>query len=342
MYEPGLYAPVPELKKVAELCVKHDKVLTVHPRAESRVSMAYPGLFGRSHLLRAFDELYEIAKGTDLKLHYSHAIFVGRSSFKDQPEFLQMVEKMRSEGIRIMFDIYNELKGVSVITVVLPSWYQGMTEEKRRKPINRFKLAALVKATSLLLGFGLDDIEIAYIGPGYEKYEGKTVAQLAKEHGKSPLEMYLQLCRESGFKGRVNMGPYTTPEIIHDFEKHDLCLYMTDAWVEDYGVQNPAIYDCFPKFLQDSLKGLGDTMPRTIRKMTGATADRFMLKDRGYLKEGYFADITVFDEKEILEAVPDQDRSFCIDRVYVNGKLVLDGEKLNRDLLRTSGRAIRV
>ncbi|MGE5614499.1 MAG: hypothetical protein ACM3XR_08840 [Bacillota bacterium] len=77
------------------------------------------------------------------------------------------------------------------------------------------------------------------------------------------------------------MGPYTTEEIIHDFEKNDLCCYMTDAWVEDYGVQNPAIYDCFPKFLQDSLKGLGDTMPKTIRKMTGATADRFMLKNRG-------------------------------------------------------------
>jgi N-acyl-D-amino-acid deacylase len=94
------------------------------------------------------------------------------------------------------------------------------------------------------------------------------------------------------------MGPYTTEEIIHDFEKNDLCLYMTDAWVEEYGIQNPALYDCFPKFLQDSLKGLGDTMPKTIRKMTGTTADRYMLKNRGYIKEGYYADLTVFDEKE--------------------------------------------
>ncbi len=110
--------------------------------------------------------------------------------------------------------------------------------------------------------------------------------------------MYLQLCQESNFQGRVNMGPYTTKKIIHDFEKNDLCLYMTDAWVEEYGIQNPALYDCFPKFLQDSLKGLGDTMPKTIRKMTGATADRYMLKNRGYIKEGYYADLTVFDEKE--------------------------------------------
>ena len=46
-------------------------------------------------------------------------------------------------------------------------------------------------------------------------------------------------------------------------------------------------------------------MPNTIRRMTGATADRFMLRERGYLKEGYYADLTVFDEEEIREAEPE-------------------------------------
>ena len=85
MYEPGLYADTEELRKVVELCVKYDKPLTVHPRANSAVSMAYPELLGRSHILRAVDELVEISKGTNLKLQYSHAIFVGRRSLKDQP-----------------------------------------------------------------------------------------------------------------------------------------------------------------------------------------------------------------------------------------------------------------
>ncbi|MBQ4002031.1 MAG: amidohydrolase family protein, partial [Lachnospiraceae bacterium] len=119
-------------------------------------------------------------------------------------------------------------------------------------------------------------------------------------------------------------------------------LYMTDAWVEDYGVQNPAIYDCFPKFLQDALKGVGDTLPNTIRKMTGATADRFMLPERGYLKEGYYADLTVFNEEELLKATPDQEKSFGIERVFVNGKLVVEEDRLDRDALRTTGRAIPV
>ena len=188
-----------------------------------------------------------------------------------------------------MFDIYNETLGVSVITVIQPAWYQGMSKQQRKKPFNKLKLRVLITAASAMLGFGLKDIQIAYIGPGYEKYEGKTVHEIARENGKSDLDMYLQLCEESDFKGRVNMGPYSTPEIIREFEHNPNCLYMTDAWVEDFGVQNP-----------------------------GATADRFMLKDRGYVKPGYFADFTVFDENETKNATPDQAKSFGIKKVFIN------------------------
>lgn len=342
MYEPGLYADTEELKKVAALCVKYDKPLTVHPRAESKVSMAYPQLFGRSHLLRALDELVEVAKGTKLKLQYSHAIFVGRSSFGDRAEFLRIMQKLRADGVDAMFDIYDECLGVSVITVILPTWYQGMSPAERKKPVNRIKLAALVKATSLLLGFGFPDIRIAYIGPGYERYEGKSVREIAREEGMSDLDAYLMLCEKSNFQGRVNMGPYSTPEIISAFEHNEHCLYMTDAWVEEHGVQNPAIYDCYPKFLRDSLHGTGDTLPNTVRRMTGATADRFQLKERGYLREGYYADLTVFDENALRSGTPDQSRSFGIEKVFVNGRLVLDGDLLDAAALRTSGRALPV
>ena len=217
-----------------------------------------------------------------------------------------------------------------------------MSPEERKKPLNRIKLAVLIKATSLLLGFGFKDIQIAYIGEGYEQYEGKTVHEIALEEGMSDLNAYLMLCEKSNFQGRVNMGPYSTPEIIKDFEHNENCLYMTDAWVEEHGIQNPAIYDCFPMFLRDSLLGTGDTMPNTVRRMTGATADRFMLKDRGYVKEGYYADLTVFDEDELKSATPDQTKSFGIDKVFINGKLVLDDGTVDTELLRTAGRALPV
>ena len=340
MYEPGIYAGIDELKDVAKLCEKYDRPMTVHPRACSAVSMTYP-LLGRPHLLRALDELVEIASGSRMKLHYSHAIFVGRRSFRCKDELLDILHRLKDNGVDMGFDIYSELLGVSVITVVLPAWYQALSPTQKRHWFNKLKLSILIRATIILLGFGWDDIQIAYIGPGYERYEGKSVAQIAKEMGKSCLDAYLDLCEMSDFKGRINMGPYSTPEIVSELSKDDSCLYMTDAWVEDYGIQNPAIYACFPKFLKFSLCGTGDSMPNTIRKMTGAVAERFSIKDRGQIKPGFYADLTVFDEEKLRNGQTDQQQSFGIEKVYVNGIKVLDGDILDADAIKHSGMAMR-
>ena len=340
MYEPGIYADVNELKDVARLCEKYDRPMTVHPRACSAVSMTYP-LLGRPHLLRALDELVEVSSGTRMKLHYSHAIFVGRRSFRCKDELVKILHDLKNKGIDVGFDIYSELLGVSVITVVLPAWYQALSPEQKRNWFNKLKLSILIRATIILLGFGWNDIQIAYIGPGYEQYEGKSVAQIAKEMGKSCLDAYLDLCEMSNFKGRINMGPYSTPEIVSELSKDDMCLYMTDAWVEEHGIQNPAIYDCFPKFLKFSLCGTGDTMPNTIRKMTGAVAERFSIRERGLLKPGYYADLTIFDELKLRNGQPDQEQSFGIEKVYINGIKVLDGGILDTDAIKHTGRAMK-
>ena len=339
MYLPGRYAGVPETRDVALLAQKYDRPLTVHPRAESAVSLDYP-IFGRPHILRALDELVEMSKGTHLKLQYSHAIFVGRSTFKCKEELHSILDKLKADGVDARFDIYNELLGVSVITVFIPNWFQELSPKDKRKPWNQLRFTILGELSMKMLGFGWKDIEIAYLGPGLEKYEGKTVYQVAKEEGKSCMNAYLDLCEMSDFKGRVNMGPYSTPEIISWQSKRDDVLYMTDAWVEDHGIQNPAIYDCFPKFIRCSLRGEGDTMPRTIRKMTGGVADRFSIPERGYVKPGYYADITVFDESEMAAATPDQKKSFGIKRVFINGHEVLTEGTLDKEALKTSGHAL--
>lgn len=342
MYEPGVYAKTEELRDVAKLCETYDVPMTVHPRASSAVSLAYSSPFGRPHILRALDELVEVSKGTHMKLQYSHAIFVGRSSFKCKDELLGILMGMRKNGIDAMFDIYAEDRGVSVITVIMPAWYQAMSPEEKRKPFNKLKFTLLAKLSMKMLGFNFNNILIADVGEGYEKYEGKTVHQIAQEEGMSDIDAYLHLCEISNNTGRVIMEPYSTEEIISEFSKHPNVLYMTDAWVEERGVQNLAIYDCFPKFLYLSLNGKGDTMPATIRKMSGAVADRFSIGQRGYIKKGFFADLTVFDEKKLKEGTPDQNKAFGIEKVFVNGLKVLDGEMLDRQTFAKAGRAMPV
>ena len=341
MYEPGRYAGIPELREVALLAEKYDLPLTVHAKALSAITMDYP-LLGRAHNLRALDDLVEMSKGTHLKLQYSHAIFVGTGSFKTKDELHRILDDLRTQGVDAWFDIYNETLGVSVMTVFLPSWFQELTPEERRKPKNRLRLGIVFNSLILkMLGFGWKSIQIAYLGPGLEKYEGKTVYQIAKEWGKSYYDTYMELAEMSNFKGRANMGPYTTPEIIVWQSKRDNVLFMTDAWVEEHGIQNPAIYDCFPKFIRSSLLGHGDTMPRTVRKMTGAVADRFSIPERGYVKPGFFADLTVFDEAEMAAATPDQEKAFGIRRVFINGHEVLTDGVLDTTAIKTSGHALK-
>ena len=340
MYVPGIYADVPELREVAKLCEKYDRPMTVHPRAESKVSMDYP-MFGRAHNLRALDEMVAVTKDLKMKFQHSHLIFVGRNTFKTKDAAHAILDKMRSEGIDAQFDIYNELLGVSVITVIMPAWYQDLSASDKRKWWNKLRFSVLCKASIILLGLGWEGIQIAYVGEGNERWEGKTIPECAKEMGKSCVDAYLDLCEMSGFKGRINFGPYSTPEIISWQSKQDTCLYMTDAWVEEHGVQNPAIYDCFPKFLRCSLLGTGDTMPRTIRKMTGAVADRFSIRERGYVKPGYFADFTIFNEDALSNGTPDCGKSFGIEKVFINGRCVLDGGNIDKEALKATGRAMR-
>ena len=341
MYEPGLYAQTEELKKVANLCEKYNLPLTVHPRACSAVSMAYPNLLGRPHLLRAVDELAEIAKGTPLKLQYSHAIFVGERSLKYKDELVKILDDLRLDGVDAMFDIYANDNGVSVITAIMPVWYQAMSPAQKRQFFNKLKFSIMVTITKKLLGFGFDNILIAYAGEGNEQYEGKTVQEVANKLNLSGIDAYLHLCEVSNFSGRVIMRPYNTAQITGDLSKHDHVLYMTDAWVEEKGVQNPAIYDCFPKFLHLSLNGTGDTLPRTVQKMTGAIADRFSIPDRGYIKPGCFADITVFDENKLKHGTPDQNQPFGIEMVFINGRKVLEKEKLDLVAFASAGQALR-
>ena len=342
MYEPGIYATPGELRAVAELMEKHKKPLTVHPRACSSVSLAYSSPFGRPHNLRALDELYEMSKGLKLKLHYSHAIFVGSKTFKTHTELLQIFDRMKAEGIELMFDIYAETMGVSVITVVAPAWWLSMSKEEREKPLNRLKFKLMAKLSMKLLGFDFGDMQIAWLGEGHGQYEGKRVDAIAREMGVSPLDAYIKLCELSQNKGRVNMYRYSTPEIISKLARRPDVLYMTDAWIEKHGVQNPAAYDCFPKFLKLALSGGGDTVPMTVRKMSGAVSDRFALRNRGYLRPGNYADVTVFDEAALKAGQPDRFRSFGIRRVFINGREVLTDDVLHSAELRRAGRAMRV
>lgn len=327
MYEPGIFAPKDELLEVAKLVKKYDRILTVHPKAESNISLSYP-LLGKSHLLRALEELADIVRETGVRLQYSHLIFVGRRTWSDESAALKIFEGLRAEGYDVMFDMYPLNYGASVITVVLPEWYMKLSPKQRLAPFTRFKLRVMVKAATTLLGFGFSDITIAYAGEDHPDWIGKTITELAKMWGCGDFNAYLRACKESGFQAAVLQGGYQNLDLMRRLMRHPLSLYMTDAWVTPKGKQNGGIYGAFPMFLEQA-RETGFPVELAVHKMTGLTAKRFQLKDRGEIRPGAYADLTVIDPATLKSRIEEELPPLGIRHVFLNGQAVLrDGEYL--------------
>lgn len=327
MYEPGIYAKHDELVEFAKRIAKYDGILTVHPRACSKVALGYP-LLSKPHIELALDEVVGIMKESGVRTEYSHLIFVGETSWKSLDPMLEKFHRLNREGCSIAYDNYSFTYGASVITVVLPPWYMALPKEDRKKPFNMFKLKLMTNITKIALGIDFCDFTVAYISadPAHKKYEGKTVSECAREEGLSDFDMYIKLVDLSNGQGRLYLGKYYNDEIINRLMTDDLSVFMTDAWVEAAGTQNGAAYQGFPYFLKRAKEG-NIPLESVIHKMTGKTADRFCIKERGTLKAGNYADVTVFDYDGIKvdPSVPDF-TPVGIKHVYVNGEAaVVDG-----------------
>jgi N-acyl-D-amino-acid deacylase len=343
MYEPGQFVPVEEIERVCQIAKKHGKIATFHARAYSKVSTSYnPPVGGRAHNLRAMDEVMTIAKKTGVKTQYSHLIFVGKQSWGTVDESLQMLEKAKEEGLDLGFDLYPMEFGASVITVVLPTWYLAMDAKKRKNPITKARLWLEIQLAVAMLGFGFEDILISNTYGKMPEIEGKRITQIAKEWKKSALETYLEIVDRTNAKTNVLMYKYQNKEIIEKLRTHPLSLYMTDAWIEEgSGVQNFACYYSFPKFLtlaRDNKTSLEDA----VYKMTGGTAKRFGVKDRGTLEVGKQADLVVVDLANLSFEEGSNNPPKGIDLVVNNGKVVVRKGVLDEAAVGTVGRFVSI
>lgn len=324
MYEPDRYARMDEILAFAKEIAKYDGIVTIHPRACSIVSADYPLLTKKSHLELGLDEAVEIMEKSGCKLEYSHLIFTGQRSWKLLDKMLATFYRERAKGYPIAYDNYAFHYGASVITVVFPEWYAKLSREEAAKPINRFKLQLTILMYRKVLGIDWDDMVVAYISDEHPEYEGKTIPQAAAEEGLSNLDMYLKLVELSQRTGSIYLGKYYNAEIVRRLMEDELSVFMTDAWVEEKGLQNIAAFQTFPQFFLLA-KRYGIPTEKIVRKMTGATADRYGIPQRGYLKAGCKADITVLDinAMRVDESKPDF-RPTGVVHVFVNGQAVVE------------------
>jgi N-acyl-D-amino-acid deacylase len=333
-YEPGIFASAAELEAVARLVRRHDKILTVHPRALSALSSAYPlRPLGRPHNLQAIVDMLALARKTGVRLQFSHLIFFGARTWRTAAEALALFDRARREGVDLRFDTFFHHCGASLIHVVLPEWFLARVPRAFGNRTLLLRLQAEMMGMKHLLGFDFGDIVIAdAVHPKFASYNGLTVAAIARRLGKSPFRTFIRLAAASRGQARVLMFKYSTAAIVRALMRHPAAHFMTDAWVEPAGTQNPGAFGAFPGFLQAVREEKTIGLEEAVHKMTGASAARFGLRDRGLLEKGLAADITVFDPQQVRDNTTPQatDRPPAgIRQVFINGVQVLaDGEAL--------------
>jgi N-acyl-D-amino-acid deacylase len=348
-YEPGLFANGDELREIAKLVKRKNKLLTVHLRAYSALSPGYPMSTPKilldyvspfdgyePHNLLAIDEMLNVASDTGVRLQISHLIFVGTRTFKTCEEALKRIDRAITQGVDVKFDTYAYHCGQSIINVILPAWFLAKVPDAYNDKKMLSKLKSEFSLIQRFLGFGTKDIQITYANSEeLNQYNGMFLDQIAQKRRMDWFDSAMDIAQKSKGVANVLNHSYSNLPIIETLMRHPASLFMTDALPALRGVQNPAFSGNFPRFFQLAREKKIISLEEAVHKMSGATAERYGIKDRGFLKEGLAADITVIDWKNIRDNNTVKETSNApsgIEAVFINGKQVVNKGKVDASI----------
>lgn len=333
-YKPGVFAELDELEDVARLVEQRGKLLTVHAKAYSSLSGTYPMIpFGRAHNLKAIDDMLGLARRTDVRLQFSHLIFVGSRTWKTVDEAIDLFDAAIDEGVDVRFDMFPYECGATLLNTLLPEWFMARMPGALHDSVARARLRVEAEIGFRLVGFGYPQMQLTNAScPEYEEHNGRFLPDIAERVGKSNFDTLLDILDKSHAEARVLFHDYYNDAIIDRLMQHPAAIFASDSWPEPGGHQNPAAYGTFPRFLRKARDRGTLSLETAVHKMTGAAASRFGLDRRGQLAEGFAGDVVVFDWDRVRDHYSETGDAAPtgIEHVFVNGQAMLDGGEIRQ------------
>jgi N-acyl-D-amino-acid deacylase len=286
--------------------------------------------------VRALGEMIQVAKKTSARLQISHLVFVGRRSWSTAEKCLKMIAAARQDGVDVMFDAFPYTCGNTTVNVVLPYWFLAKLPQGYRSWWYRFLLRAELSIGFAMLGFSYRDFQLMDAGPGdWQENNGHRFLDIARQKGLSAFNTVLKLSETSQGQAVVLFHTYSgepgNEKVLDSVLANDLCLFETDALTRFGGHPNPAALGTFPKILGHYVRDRKlIPMEQAVRRMTSASAERFLIKDRGVIAAGKKADLVIFDPLTVAETpavyAKPVGRPKGISHVFINGEhAVKDG-----------------
>lgn len=346
IYPPGHYAKTEELIELAKISARYGGLYASHMRSEGASEM------------EALDEAIRIGREAGLPVEVFHLKVSGKPRWGSMVKVVEKIQAARDSGLDIRADQYPYIAGGTALASSLPPWVAdgGMAKllERLRDPKIRERIKGEMatdhKDWENLYndcGGGVGILISGVVNPELKKYNGVTVAEMAKGEKKAELDALFDfILADQGQTGALYFMA-NEEDLITGLKQRWTSIGLDANEVSLDGPlyephNHPRAYGSMPRFLGRYVRDL-KLMPleEGIRKITSMPAQREHLTGRGQIQIGYFADITIFDPATIIDNATYQEStklSQGVDYVIVNGKLAYDQGKLTSVM---SGRPLR-
>lgn len=338
-YVPGSFSKIDEVIALSEVASQSGGIYTSHLREE--------GL----GLLEGVAEAIDIGKKAGIPIVLTHHKAIGRPMWGASAKTLAMVDSARSLGIDVMMDQYPYTASSTGLSVLIPTWAMagGQEEFKKRvsNPATRQKIKEEIMFNIEYDRGGADLAVVQFANVSWKpELNGKTLKDWAIEKG---LEPNFSNGAELVIEGQLNGGASCIfhaigEEDVKRIMQHPLAMVASDGGLAQpgQGHPHPRSYGTFPRVLGYYVRE-GQVLPLelALAKMTSLPADRLGLSDRGYIKEGMLADITIFDPGTVDEGGTFEDPHHYpvgIPYVIVNGTITVDQGEMTEN---RAGRVLR-
>lgn len=330
-YEPGIYTSKEELLELCKLVKQNDGIYSTHMRNEGR------------NVIESILESVEISRKSGVSLEISHLKAQYRPNWGKVKEALKIIDEARYSGIDVGFDVYPYTAFGSGLIDLIPPWAKAkgaiymtklLKDEKNRKRVIDDMKKSHDDWENPLMGSSWEDIQIAMLKTHKNKrFEGKNMAEIADNMNMSPYDATIKLLMEE--QGSIKSIFFAMcEEDLKTIIKHPIAKFGTDGRaVAPYGKLgsgsvHPRYYGTYPRILgryvrEEQVLNLEEA----IKKSTHLPAKKMKFRKRGLLKEGYYADIVIFNKDKITDVGTfDNPHRYPvgIDYVIVNGQLVIN------------------
>ena len=331
-YVPARFAKTDELIELAKVARQYGGIYATHQRSEANTIDA------------SLDEVFEIAQKANIPVEIWHLKTAYKKNWGRMPYVLDRIKQARDRGLDITADIYPYIAGSTALSACLPPWaLEGGTDKmlaRLRDPQTRQRLKTEISQEQTTW----ENIYLGSGGPGgvligavvnreLEPLQGKRISEIAEQQKKDPLDAVFDLIlADHGQTGAIYF--MMSEDDMRAAMKSPLVSFCTDSGSRATdgplagSKSHPRGWGSYPRILGRHVRDEKLlSLEAAIHKMTGAPAARVGLKERGLIKEGMFADVTVFDPAKVIDRAtfesPNQ-YPIGIDYVIVNGKLSVD------------------